>query len=207
MERFPRPAPPTSTAPPPAAIRNQAIDNLQFIRETMERAASFTAVPGWGGVAMGATALAAAFVAHRAASPETWLGIWLVEAFVAFSIGAAAMARKSRRVGLTLFSGPAKRFLLTLSPPLAAGAVLTLVLERAHQTAILPGVWLLMYGTAVVTGGAFAVRIVPAMGVLLMMLGVVAIASPSSWGDAFLAAGFGGLQIGFGIAIARRHGG
>ncbi|HEY6099961.1 MAG TPA: hypothetical protein VIW03_11055, partial [Anaeromyxobacter sp.] len=201
MDRFPRPA------PPPAELGNRAIDNLRFIRETMERAASFTAVPGWGGVAMGVTALAAALLARRAATPDVWLGIWLVEAFVAFSIGAAAMARKSRRVGLTLFSGPARRFLLTLSPPLAAGAVLTLVLERAHQTALLPGIWLLLYGTAVVTGGAFAVRIVPAMGVLLMMLGVVALASPSAWGDAFLAAGFGGLQIGFGLAIARRHGG
>jgi hypothetical protein len=207
MDSFPRAAPKSTAPPPPAELGSRASDNLQFIRETMERASSFTAVPGWGGVGMGVSAIVAAAIAHRATTPEVWLAVWLVEAFVGFSIGVAAMARKARRAGTPLFSGPAKRFLLTLSPPLAAGAALTLVLERAHMTSLLPGVWLLLYGTAVVTGGAFAVRIVPAMGVLLMMLGVVALASPAAWGDAFLAAGLGGLQIGFGIAIARRHGG
>jgi hypothetical protein len=197
---------PSAAAPPPA-LGNRAIDNLRFIRETMERAASFTAVPGKGGIAMGVTALAAAAISFRMNDPREWLGVWLVEALVAFSIGAWTMARKSRRVGLTLFTGPARRFVLTLSPPLAAGAALTAALAAAHQTAILPGVWLLLYGTAVVTGGAFAVRIVPAMGVLLMLLGIVALASPPTWGTGFLAAGFGGLQIGFGAAIARRHGG
>jgi len=192
---------------PPAELGSRAIDNIRFIRETMERASSFTAVPGWGGAAMGVSALAAAWIAHRTSTREAWLGVWLVEAFVGFSIGVAAMARKARRVGLTLFSGPAKRFLLTLSPPLAAGVVLTLALERAGHTDLLPGVWLLLYGTAVVTGGAFAVRIVPGMGVFFMLLGVVAFACPAAWGDALLAAGFGALQIGFGIAIARRHGG
>ena len=205
MDSFPRSVP--SSPEPPAELGSRASENLAFIRETMERASSFTAVPGWGGVGMGVSALLAAFLASRATTPETWLGIWLVEAFVGFSIGVAAMARKARRAGTTLFSGPAKRFLLTLSPPLAAGAVLTLVLERIHQTSLLPGVWLLLYGTAVVTGGAFAVRIVPAMGVLLIMLGVVALASPAAWGDAFLAAGLGALQIGFGVVIAKRHGG
>ncbi|MCA1610032.1 MAG: hypothetical protein LC780_03965 [Acidobacteria bacterium] len=163
-------------APPdaPAEIGGRAIDNLRFIRETMERAIAFTAV---------------------------------VEAFIAFSIGAWAMALKARRAGATLFSGPARRFLLTLSPPLFAGAVVTLALARAGQTSLLPGIWLLLYGTAVVTGGAFAVRIVPAMGLLLMLLGCLALVCPPAWGTAFLAAGFGGLQIGFGIAIARRHGG
>jgi hypothetical protein len=199
-----RPARPSET---PADLGNRAIDNLRFIRETMERAASFTAVPGRGGIAMGATALGAAAASSFARSPEEWLGIWLIEAFVAFSIGVWAMGRKSRRVGLTLFTGPARRFLLTLSPPILAGAVITLVLERARGISLLPGIWLLLYGTAVVTGGAFAVRIVPWMGVLFMLLGIVALASPASWGNAFLAAGFGGLQIGFGIVIARRHGG
>jgi hypothetical protein len=202
VDSFPRPA---STPPPELGTR--ASDNLRFIRETMERASSFTAVPGRGGVAMGLSALVAAFLAGRASTPEAWLGTWLVEAFVGFAIAAGAMAHKARRVGVTLFSGPARRFLLTLSAPLAAGGVLTLVLQRAPRLDLLPGTWLLLYGTAVVTGGAFSVRIVPAMGVLFMMLGGVALACPPSWGDAFLAAGFGGLHIVFGVLIARRHGG
>ena len=173
----------------------------------MERASSFTAVPGLGGVAMGITALVAATVSLRAKTPETWLGIWLAEACVAVSIGVWTMACKARRTGSELFSGPARRFLLTLTPPLGAGAVLTLVLAREGQVTLLPGVWLLLYGTAVVTGGAMSVRTVLAMGALLMLLGCAALSSPASFGTAYLAAGFGVLHIAFGLAIARRHGG
>jgi hypothetical protein len=184
-----------------------AADNLRFIRSAMERASSFTAVPGIGGVAMGMTALVAAAVSQRAKTPDVWLGIWLAEACVAVSIGVWAMARKARRTGSELFSGPARRFLLTLTPPLGAGAVLTLVLAREGKVNLLPGVWLLLYGTAVVTGGAMSVRTVLVMGALLMLLGCAALSSPASFGTAYLAGGFGGLHIAFGLAIARRHGG
>ena len=184
-----------------------AADNLRYIRSAMERASSFTAVPGLGGVAMGATALVAAAFSLRAKSPDAWLGIWLAEACVAVSIGVWAMARKAQRSGSRLYSGPARRFLLTLTPPLGAGAVLTLVLAREGLASRLPGVWLLLYGTAVVTGGAMSIRTVLLMGALLMLLGCAALSSPASFGTAYLAAGFGGLHIAFGLVIARRHGG
>jgi hypothetical protein len=199
--------PPLRAAPDPPALGSRAIDNLRFIRETMERASSFTAVPGWGGVAMGASALAAAAVSVRASTPDEWLGVWLAEAFLALAIGVWSITAKARRFRIPLFAGPARRFLLTLSPPLAAGALVTLALQRAGEAEILPGIWLLFYGTAVVTGGAFAVRIVPVMGIGFMLLGAIALFCPASWGTAFLAAGFGGLQIGFGFLIAKRYGG
>lgn len=188
-------------------LERHAADNIRFIRETMERASAFTAVPGAGGVGMGLTALLAAGISARARTPEAWLLVWLVEAAVAIAIGCVAMARKARRTGTDLFSGPARRFLLTLTPPLAAGALLTLALAGAGRAELLPGVWLLLYGTAVVTGGAMSVRPVLLMGALFMLLGAAALASPSAWGTAYLAAGFGGLQIVFGSVIARRHGG
>ena len=156
---------------------------------------------------MGASALAAAALSTRARTPEEWLGVWLAEAFVALGIGVWAISAKARRANIPLFAGPARRFLLTLSPPLAAGALVTLALERAGQTQVLPGIWLLLYGTAVVTGGAFSVRVVPVMGVGFMLLGAISLFCPAAWGTAFLAAGFGGLQIVFGTLIARRYGG
>jgi hypothetical protein len=189
------------------AIGAHAEKNIRFIRDTMERASSFTAVPGLGGIGMGATALAAAAVAARQPTPDRWLAVWLAEAVLAVAIGAVAMGRKARRTRSDLLSGPARRFLLTLTAPLGAGAVLTLVLARSGQTGILPGVWLLLYGTAVVSAGATSVRPVLAMGGCFMLLGAAALASPAAWGDAYLAAGFGGVQIGFGAVIARRHGG
>jgi hypothetical protein len=199
---------PTSSRPPdPVPIRQKAIDNLRYIRETMERASSFTAVPGWGGVAMGASALAAAAASTFARSSDEWLGVWLAEGFLGLGISVWAIGRKARRFGIPLFAGPGRRFLLTLAPPLFAGALATVALQRAARVDLLPGLWLLLYGTAIVTGGAFAVRIVPVMGLAFMLLGAICLFSPVSWGTAFLAAGFGGLQVVFGVLIAKRYGG
>lgn len=189
------------------ALERHALENLRFIREAMEQAGSFTAVPGWGGVAMGVTGLGAALLAVGARSADTWLMTWLAAAVVAAAIGVYASARKARAAGVSLLSGPARKFALGLTPPLLVGALLTFAFYPAGLTAILPGVWLLLYGTAVVTGGAYSVRIVPLLGLCFILLGAVALFAPASWGNALLAAGFGGLHIVFGIWIARRYGG
>jgi multisubunit Na+/H+ antiporter MnhC subunit len=183
------------------------MDNLRFIRETMEGAACFTAVSGVAEMAVGATALVAAWLARRQPMVELWLSTWLVEAALALLLTAAGMAWKAGRAGVSLFDKPGRRFVLALLPPLAAGALLTVVLYAAGLTLLLPGVWLLLYGTGVATGGAFSVRIVPVMGLAFMLLGTVALVAPPTWGDAFLAVGFGGLHLVFGGLIAWRHGG
>jgi len=183
------------------------MDNLRFIRETMERSASFTHVSGSGGVAMGLIALAASIFASGAEGQLTWLGIWIGAAVLSFSVAILAMARKSMAEGLPLLTGPGRRFAWNVTPPLAAGVVLTAALARADLIHLLPGTWLLLYGTSVVTGGSFSVRPVPVMGLGFMLAGAAAFLSPSGWGDAFMAAGFGGLHIVFGIVIWRKHGG
>jgi hypothetical protein len=183
------------------------MDDLSFIRSTMERATAFTAVPGWGGVAMGLTALAATALAHRRVTREEWLAVWLSASALAFTIGGWAMALKAKRAGTPVFSYSGRRFVLSYVPPLAVGVLLTFVLVRAGLFSALPGTWLLLYGTGVVTGGAYSVRVVPIMGLCFMALGAVALLAPGSWGNWLLAGGFGGLHIVFGIIIARRYGG
>lgn len=192
---------------PPASIHDEAIDNLRFIRSTLERAESFTGVPGLGGVAVGVIALVASVVAHRQASPLAWFAVWVGAAAVASACGVAAIVLKLRRVGGSPFTMQGRRFALSYTPPLVAGAILTAALAARGQLELLPAVWLVLYGTAVVTGGAFSVRIVPVMGVLFILLGCAAFVSPPSWGDAFMATGFGGLHLLFGAIIARHHGG
>jgi len=192
----------------PEPIHAHAMENLQFIRDAMSRATEFTAVPGWGGVMIGATAMVAAVLSGPPDDSRRWVMIWLADAAVAAAIALATMAIKARRQGTPLSSAaPAHRFALAYVPPLVAGMVLTPVFATMGLTARLPGCWLLLYGTAVATGGAFSVRVVPLMGLSFMTLGAVAFAAPAAWGHWLMAAGFGGLHIGFGYLIARRYGG
>jgi hypothetical protein len=185
-----------------------AAENLRFIRDAMARASAFTAVPGWGGVAMGVTAIVTAAISGPPDGSLRWVMIWLAEAAVASTTALAAMTVKARRSGTPLSSAtPAFRFALAFVPPLVAGMVLTPVFATMGSMARLPGCWLLLYGTAVATGGAFSVRIVPLMGVCFMVLGALAFAAPAAWGHWLMAAGFGGLHIVFGLIIARRYGG
>jgi hypothetical protein len=190
----------------PIPIDTRAADNLRFIRDTMERAASFTAVPGWGGVAIGVTAVVTGAIAFGM-TPHRQFFLWLAEAILAMAIGTIAVRMKSKRLSLPLSSRPAQRALLSFVPPLMAGAVLTTVLYRADVLMVLPGLWLLLYGAAVVTGGAFSVRIVPVMGLCFMLLGGLSLLGPAAWGNIFLTLGFGVMHIVFGTLIARRHGG
>ena len=190
----------------PVNLQSQAADNLRFIRQAMESSGSFTSVPGRGGILMGLTALAAAAAAQWLA-PDRWLEIWIGVALLAFAIGGLAMARKARAQGVRLSRGIGRRFLLSLSPPLAAAALLTVALTAAGAAELVPACWLLLYGAGVITGGAFSVRLVPAMGACFMVLGVLALLAPAGWSNAILAAGFGGCHLIFGAVIARRYGG
>ncbi len=196
-----------SLPPPPVSLQDRAMDNLRFIRETMERAASFTAVPGWGGVWIGASALIAAFAASREPTLDAWLAVWLAEGMLGLAIGVLAMKHKAERIGEPLLAPPARKFALGFAPPLAAGAVLTAVLVHAGLRQAIPSTWLMLYGAGIVSGGAFSVPIVPVMGVCFLSLGAAAALLPGSFGDLALAAGFGGLHLVFGFLIARRYGG
>jgi hypothetical protein len=183
------------------------MENLQFIRETMERAGSFTAMPGWGQVAIGITAVFAAMIASQQKNPRSWLAVWILESLLSLLIAIWATARKARAARLPLLSGPGRKFALSFSPPMVAGALLTMALYRAGAVGMIPGTWLLLYGAAVMAGGAFSVRVVPVMGLCFAAVGAAALFSPADWGNYFMAAGFGLLQIIFGVIIARRYGG
>ena len=173
----------------------------------MENAAEFTAVPGWGGVAMGITALGATALAARQSTPRAWLAVWLLEVFVAVTIAASTAATKAKRANSSLFTGPGRKFVLSFAPPIFVGGLLTFALFQLGAIAALPGAWLLLYGTAIVTGGAFSVRAVPILGLCMMVLGTGALFAPAQWGNYFMAAGFGVVHIAFGVWIALKYGG
>ncbi len=191
----------------PTPLHDHALESVRVIRDAMERAGSFTAVPGYGMVAIGLTALVAAGIASSTETGEAWLNTWIVEGCLAAAISVFSIARKARRLGISLASGPARKFALAFVPSLVAGAVLTASLSAHALGSLLPGTWVLLYGTAVTAAGALSVRIVPVMGVLFMALGALMLVLSPGYGDALMAAGFGGLHVVFGVIIARKHGG
>ena len=192
--------------PQPVELHAHAMDNLQYIRRTLERAGSFTAVPGKGGILMGLIALAAGRAASGLPSPSGWLTVWTVAAVLAMAIGIGSAALKARRFQVPLFSGPGRKFIAGFAPAALAGAVLTIVFYRAGISGFLPGIWLLLYGAAVLSGGSASVRVVPVMGGCFMFLGAAALLLPG-WNEVLLPAGFGGLHLVFGTIIAVKYGG
>ena len=198
---------PIRKLPDPPALHDRAMDNLRFIRETMERASAFTAVPGWGLVVVGMIAMFGAQLTTQVIFQKRWLLSWMGIALVSLGISLFAMNRKAKALESSLLSTPARKFLLSLTPPLFSGALLTIIIWEIKRPDFLPGMWLLLYGTGVVTAGAFSVRIVPVMGLCFMLLGAFTLFCPWAWGNYLMAIGFGVFHIVFGIVIARKYGG
>lgn len=183
------------------------MDNLRFIRETMEAAGTFTAVSGWGQVVIGLTAVFAALLAARQPDPTEWVLVWAAEAILAGLISVWFMYDKARSASLPLLTGSARKLLFSFTPVFVAGMVVTVAFIDRGMTGLLPGVWMLLYGSGVVAAGAFSVRIVPVMGAAFIAVGSAALFAPASWNTGLMIAGFGGLHVVFGFLIARRHGG
>ena len=190
----------------PPAIEARAMDNLRFIRETMEAAGTFTAVSGWGQVVIGLTAIVAALISSRLTGAE-WVLVWAAEAFLALFISVWFMYEKAKSASLPLLSGSARKLLFSFSPVVVVGMVITVAAMQRQMYTLLPAIWMLLYGTAVVAAGAFSVRSVPVMGAAFIVVGAAALFTPVAWSTIWMIVGFGMLHIVFGIVIARRHGG
>ena len=204
----------------PPALHDRAIQDLSFIRRTMEGASAFTDVPGWGLVGIGVSALLTGALAQRQPTAGRWLAVWIGEAVLAASVGTALLWFKMRRNGRASaevpLTVPARKFFLGLLPAIIAGAILTLAMVDGPAMAapiadgipaLLPALWLTLYGTGIVTAGMHSVRAVPSMGMTFMTLGAIAGVGSPALGAWMLALGFGLTHIGFGLWIARRHGG
>ena len=189
------------------SLHSRAAADLQFIRKTIESSGSFTSFSGVGVILIGVSAMGTAWLASLTRLPQDRLQLWVAEAVLAATLGFLATRKKARRDGRNLGHPVSRRFFLNLAPPLLAGAVLTVALAAAGKFELLPGLWLLLYGTGVLTGGAFSIRAVPLMGLCFMVLGIVTLLLPPHWNPVMMGVGFGGLHVLFGAVIARYYGG
>jgi hypothetical protein len=195
----------------PAAIESRALGTLAYIRASIESSSSMD-VPGMAGIVMGIIGVLAAIVVSLPFGAAHWLEIWAAAALIAFVLGGALVARQAARRGQSRFLGPVRRFLLCLCPALFAGAVLTLVLATAGMVNDIPGMWLLLYGCAVLSASTVTIagiaRLICFMGTLFVALGLMTFALPAMAHTAMLGLGFGVLHIVFGILMGRStHGG
>lgn len=192
---------------PIVGIHDKAHENLRYIRQTLEGASSFTAVSGWGLCALGALGCLGFLLSRPYAGSLMWAIVWLGIASTAVLVGAASIVWKAQRQRMDLFSASGRKFVLNLAPPLIAALLLTFVLLQSGNVSILGGIWLLLYGAGVVTGGSASVRSLPVMGLSFFLLGTLALFLPSAATPWLMLAGFGGLHLGFGLYIARKHNG
>jgi hypothetical protein len=187
------------------AIDSHALGTLNYIRASIEAASAF-AVPGIAGIAMGSVGVVATVMASIPTFASHWLGIWLAAAMAASAVGVLLVARQPAR-GFTLYRGPARKFVLSLCPALLAGAVLTAVLWQAGHTSLIPGMWLLLYGCAVLSASmmttAAIMGLIVTMGALFVVYGLIAFGLPHRWHNFTLGLGFGALHLIFGILLGR----
>jgi hypothetical protein len=191
----------------PTPIDSGALENLRYIRSTIEAADTFTTVPGYGCIAMGVTALVAVGVESIPQLTQYWLGIWVAAAIVACATALWFMEQKARAQGLSLRRAVARRFFMTLAPAFVAGAILTAALAGSVDREVMTGMWLLLYGTGLAACGPFAIRAVSTAGLAFMALGTATLWLPPGSAHIVLALGFGGIHLALGANIVRHHGG
>jgi hypothetical protein len=191
----------------PTPIDVGAVENLRYIRSTIEAAHTFTTVPGKGCVAMGITALVAVAIESIEAVAPYWLGVWIAAAIVACCSALWFMEQKARAQGLSLRRAVAKRFFMTLAPAFIAGAILTAALVGSVDRELITGTWLLLYGTGLAACGLFAIPAVFTAGLAFMGLGTATLWLPPGSSHIVLALGFGGIHLALGATITRHHGG
>jgi hypothetical protein len=192
---------------PPTPIDSGALDNLRYIRSTIEAAHTFTTVPGKGCIAMGLTALVAVGLESIPQLAPHWLGVWVGAAIVACSSALWFMEQKAHAQGLSLRRAVARRFFMTLAPAFLTGAILTAALAGHVDRELITGMWLLLYGTGLAACGLFAVPAVFTAGLAFLGLGAATLWLPPGSAHIVLALGFGGIHLALGIAIVRHHGG
>ena len=158
---------------------------------------------------MGVVGVVATMVASVPGLTSHWLEIWLIAAMAASASGVLFIARHSRQParGFMLYRGPARKFVLSLCPALLAGAVFTGVLWQEGLSSLIPGMWLVLYGCAVLSASMMTstalMPLIAMMGGLFVVCGLIAFQVPPRWHNFTLGMGFGALHLFFGILIGR----
>jgi len=208
--------------------QKEQLDALQEIRSLMERNSRFLSLSGLSGALAGLSALIGVVVIYNRlgisfsepfyyhfmlnnqgepdASKTTFMVIVAMAMLVVALSGAAILAkRNSQRHQLPLWDGTAKKMLINLAIPLAAGGLYVVILFRQHHLELIAPATIIFYGLALLNAGKYTVNDIRYLGVMQIVIGLVA-AVYYEFGLLFWAFGFGVLHIIYGLVVYNKYG-
>lgn len=177
----------------------EAEQTLAVIRTLMERGTQYTHLSGHAGIAAGGLTLLGSFLRMRFNTPflPTWLGV-LVAASASTILFTAALHRAN---GEPLWTRQARTVTFALLPSLVAALIFTAVLSRVGQQALLPGVWMLMWGVGALGMSFFTPRVISALGATFLAAGTVTLVTGITNDALAMALTFGAIHLAYGTIL------
>lgn len=201
------------------------LQDLNEIRQIMERSTKFLSLSGWAGIVAGALAILGTIAAFlyldsRALSYEAALlvrdggvstsplGFLIIDAVIVLLVALSGAVffsyRKAKKSGEKIWSPVTRRLLLQLAVPLVSGGILVLILIGHDNVSLVAPVTLIFYGLALVNAGKYTTREIVWLGIAEIVTGLAA-AIWLPYGIWFWGAGFGIYHIIYGITLYHKY--
>jgi hypothetical protein len=207
--------------------QNEHLDDLKEIRTIMERSSRFISLSGLTGVFAGTLALFGVLLVFLY-KQDFFLGRYFSRGIsdsnqlistaelrslvvfllfvacllliIALGFGILFTTRNARRKGLPIWDSTAKRMLINLFIPLAAGGIFCLALLYHHQIYLVAPTTLVFYGLALINASKYTLNDIRYLGISEVVLGLISLFF-ASYSLFFWAVGFGILHIVYGTTM------
>jgi hypothetical protein len=199
------------------------IRDITEMRSLMERSTKFLSLSGLSGILLGLYGLAGAAIAYyllyreagelsyHVSDGESLSGtvvkvIAVAVLILILSLVTAVLLsqRKARKTKEKLWNATAKRLLINMAVPLAAGGLLTLILVAKGFVGLMAPLTLIFYGLALYNASKFTYEEVRSLGLIEIVLGLAGAYLPE-YGLWCWALGFGILHIVYGFYLHYRY--
>lgn len=197
-------------------------DDLAHIRSMMERSSRFISLSGLSGIGAGVVGLVTGLIAMYWTSGSDMLlekvrmsvgaGILIqnlillgaLALLLAIFFGCFFTIRKSKKLGLQIWTATTKKILVQLAIPLIVGGIFVLALLQYNLYGLISGAILIFYGLALVNAEKYTYSDIKYLGFLEIILGILSLFFIEK-GLFFWTIGFGLLHIIYGVILYRKY--
>jgi hypothetical protein len=201
-------------------------EDIQAIREIMERSSKFLSLSGLAGIFAGVCALIGAavawffifesspgqfneFISNPGVSSTSRTGFYLaLDALLILGfalLGAVYFSfRKAQKAGQKFWTNSTRRLLFHLMLPLVSGGIIIIILIFRNKPDLVVASMLVYYGLALVNAGKFTFGEIHYLGLTQIVLGILA-AIFINYGLLLWTIGFGLMHIIYGTVMFYRH--